>query len=257
MGGGRVRGAKGGKINRNTESRERRFHYFNTLPPAGRPEKVTTRQLLYPPKTEQNFATTDRRHAHQLLLLCLSHNQICFFFSSLFWRPEPVGLQETRRRRAVLRFTQSMLVGGSRSRHGAAAPQARLSPCQEKRLCFQNITSRRFVIRGICRCSDSGVLQQKPKCNNKSLCVFFFCCCYQIFHSLDFIDAVIYILLRTPPRLFCVCVTRLLSDPGGVRRASRRWLSLEGRRVCTFTTHVVTLRKLDCQPLCAEHFLLQ
>lgn len=33
---------------------------------------------------------------------------MCFFFS-LFWRPEPVGLQETRRRWAVLRFTQSML----------------------------------------------------------------------------------------------------------------------------------------------------
>lgn len=80
MGGGRVRGAKGGKINSNTESRERRFHYFNTLPPAGRPEKVTTRQLLYPPKTEQNFATTDGRlHISSCSCVCLTTRFVVFF----------------------------------------------------------------------------------------------------------------------------------------------------------------------------------
>lgn len=217
MGGGRVRGVKGGKINSNTESRERRFHYFNTLPPAGCPEKVETRQLLYPPKPNKTLQRLTGVCTSAPALVFVSQPDVVFF---LFILETRAGRSSRNSPEMSCFAVHAKHVGGSRSRHEAAAPQALLSPCQEKRLCFKNITSRRFVIREICRCSDSGVFQQKPKCNNKSLCVVF-CCCYQIFHFLDFIDAVIFILVKTPPRLFCVCVTHLLSDPGGIRRASR------------------------------------
>lgn len=58
-------------------------------------------------------------------------------------------------------------VGGSRSRGDAAAPQALLSLCQEKGLCIQNIKSRRFVSRRLCRCRHLNVLH--PKSVTRSL----------------------------------------------------------------------------------------